>query len=62
MTPGPGFIRGSKLPQLLVSVLLLGIADSMIGPYLVLFGADEGSSPRCRWASSCRSSLSAGSP
>jgi hypothetical protein len=41
MTPGPGFIRGSKLPQLLVSVLLLGIADSMIGPYLVLFGADE---------------------
>jgi MFS transporter, SET family, sugar efflux transporter len=41
MTPGPGFIRGSKLPQLLVSVLLLGIADSMIGSYLVLFGADE---------------------
>ena len=40
-TPGPGSIGGSKLPQLLVSVLLLGIADSMIGPYLVLFGADE---------------------
>jgi SET family sugar efflux transporter-like MFS transporter len=31
----------SRLPQLLVGVLLLGIADSMIGPYLVLFGADE---------------------
>jgi SET family sugar efflux transporter-like MFS transporter len=41
MTPGPGSASGSKLPQLLVSVLLLGIADSMIGPYLVLFGADE---------------------
>ena len=41
MTPGPGSTGGSKLPQLLVSVLLLGIADSMIGPYLVLFGADE---------------------
>jgi len=41
MTPGPGSPSGSKLPQLLVSVLLLGIADSMIGPYLVLFGADE---------------------
>jgi MFS transporter, SET family, sugar efflux transporter len=41
MTPGPGSTSGSKLPQLLVSVLLLGIADSMIGPYLVLFGADE---------------------
>ena len=39
--PGPGSISGSKLPQLLVSVLLLGVADSMIGPYLVLFGADE---------------------
>jgi SET family sugar efflux transporter-like MFS transporter len=34
-------ISGSRLPQLLASVLLLGIADSMIGPYLVLFGADE---------------------
>jgi MFS transporter, SET family, sugar efflux transporter len=41
MTSGPGSTSGSKLPQLLVSVLLLGIADSMIGPYLVLFGADE---------------------
>jgi MFS transporter, SET family, sugar efflux transporter len=41
MTPGPGSTSGPKLPQLLVSVLLLGIADSMIGPYLVLFGADE---------------------
>jgi SET family sugar efflux transporter-like MFS transporter len=41
MTPGPGSTSGSRLPQLLVSVLLLGIADSMIGPYLVLFGADE---------------------
>src|ERR687897_135803 len=41
MTPGPGPTSGSRLPQLLVSVLLLGIADSMIGPYLVLFGADE---------------------
>jgi MFS transporter, SET family, sugar efflux transporter len=41
MTPGPGSTSGSKLPRLLVSVLLLGIADSMIGPYLVLFGADE---------------------
>src|SRR5918994_6214055 len=41
MTSGPGSTSGSKLPQLLVSVLLLGIADSMIGPYLVLFGPDE---------------------
>ena len=41
MTPGTGPTSGSKLPQLLVSVLLLGLADSMIGPYLVLFGADE---------------------
>jgi MFS transporter, SET family, sugar efflux transporter len=31
----------SKLPPLIAGVLLLGIADSMIGPYLVLFGADE---------------------
>jgi SET family sugar efflux transporter-like MFS transporter len=31
----------AKLPHLLVCVLLLGIADSMIGPYLVLFGADQ---------------------
>ncbi|MGK5684717.1 MFS transporter [Actinoplanes sp. URMC 104] len=29
------------LPPLLLSVLVLGIADSMIGPYLVLFGANE---------------------
>jgi SET family sugar efflux transporter-like MFS transporter len=41
MSSDPGGASGSKLPQLLVSVLLLGIADSMIGPYLVLFGADE---------------------
>jgi MFS transporter, SET family, sugar efflux transporter len=41
MSSGPGSTSGSRLPQLLVSVLLLGIADSMIGPYLVLFGADE---------------------
>ncbi|WP_433074403.1 MFS transporter [Dactylosporangium sp. CA-052675] len=31
----------AKLPHLLACVLLLGIADSMIGPYLVLFGADR---------------------
>lgn len=31
----------SRLPPLLAGVLLLGVADSMIGPYLVLFGADE---------------------
>ncbi|MFF5228094.1 MFS transporter [Dactylosporangium sp. NPDC000521] len=30
----------SRLPPLLAGVLLLGIADSMIGPYLVLFGTD----------------------
>jgi hypothetical protein len=30
--PGPGSTSGSELPQLLVSVLLLGMADSMIGP------------------------------
>jgi MFS transporter, SET family, sugar efflux transporter len=29
------------LPGLLIGVLLLGIADSMSGPYLVLFGADR---------------------
>jgi SET family sugar efflux transporter-like MFS transporter len=34
-------IRRSALPPLLISVLVLGIADSMIGPYLVLFGADQ---------------------
>src|SRR5215207_2674210 len=27
--------------SLLAGVLVLGIADSMIGPYLVLFGADQ---------------------
>ena len=31
----------SRFPTLLAGVLLLGIADSMIGPYLVLFGADR---------------------
>ncbi|MGI5183940.1 sugar efflux transporter [Dactylosporangium sp. CA-152071] len=36
-----GRVLGTKLPHLLVCVLLLGIADSMIGPYLVLFGADR---------------------
>ncbi|GAA1037606.1 sugar efflux transporter [Virgisporangium ochraceum] len=30
-----------RLNHLIAGVLLLGIADSMIGPYLVLFGADE---------------------
>ena len=30
-----------KLPALLMGVLVLGIADSMIGPYLVLFGTDR---------------------
>ncbi|MDG6106300.1 MFS transporter [Dactylosporangium aurantiacum] len=30
-----------KLPPLLVGVLVLGIADSMIGPYLVLLGTDR---------------------
>jgi SET family sugar efflux transporter-like MFS transporter len=33
--------RRSAFPPLFVSVLLLGIADSVIGPYLVLFAADE---------------------
>ncbi|MEV4619101.1 sugar efflux transporter [Asanoa sp. NPDC049573] len=31
----------SAFPPLLVSVLLLGIADSVVGPYLVLFAANE---------------------
>jgi SET family sugar efflux transporter-like MFS transporter len=31
----------TRLAVLAVGVLLLGIADSIIGPYLVLFGADE---------------------
>ena len=59
MSSGPGSTSGSRLPQLLVSVLLLGIADSMIGPYLVLFGADEAQPSPFQVASSCRSSLSA---
>jgi SET family sugar efflux transporter-like MFS transporter len=29
------------LPVLLAGVLLLGLGDSMAGPYLVLFGANE---------------------
>ena len=29
------------LPVLLVGVLLLGVAESMSGPYLVVFGADR---------------------
>jgi SET family sugar efflux transporter-like MFS transporter len=41
MTTAVRTARRSVFPPLLVSVLLLGIADSMIGPYLVLFGADE---------------------
>jgi SET family sugar efflux transporter-like MFS transporter len=32
---------GRPLPGLLVAVLLLGVADSITGPYLVLFGADR---------------------
>lgn len=35
----------SRFAPLLAGVLLLGIADSMIGPYLVLFGADEAGLP-----------------
>jgi MFS transporter, SET family, sugar efflux transporter len=31
----------TRLASLVAGVLLLGIADSIIGPYLVLFGADE---------------------
>jgi MFS transporter, SET family, sugar efflux transporter len=41
MVLGAGRAVATKLPQLLVCVLLLGIADSMIGPYLVLFGTDR---------------------
>jgi SET family sugar efflux transporter-like MFS transporter len=41
MVFGAGRAVETKLPHLLVCVLLLGIADSMIGPYLVLFGADR---------------------
>jgi MFS transporter, SET family, sugar efflux transporter len=33
--------RGRPLPRLLVAVLLLGVADSVAGPYVVLFGADR---------------------
>jgi MFS transporter, SET family, sugar efflux transporter len=41
MVFGTGRAVEAKLPHLLVCVLLLGLADSMIGPYLVLFGADR---------------------
>jgi SET family sugar efflux transporter-like MFS transporter len=41
MIDGIRAARGSAAVPLLLSVLVLGIADSMIGPYLVLFGADE---------------------
>ncbi|MFI5913012.1 MFS transporter [Dactylosporangium sp. NPDC051541] len=41
MVFGAGRTVGAKLPHLLAAVLLLGLADSMIGPYLVLFGADR---------------------
>jgi predicted MFS family arabinose efflux permease len=33
--------QGRPLPRLLVAVLLLGVADSVAGPYVVLFGADR---------------------
>ena len=62
MASGSGSTSGSKLPQLLVGVPLLGIADSMIGPYLVLFGADEAELSPFQVASSCRSSPSAALP
>jgi MFS transporter, SET family, sugar efflux transporter len=39
MSTGVRFRRA--LPQLLVGVLLLGVAESMSGPYLVLFGAER---------------------
>ncbi|WP_335673950.1 sugar efflux transporter [[Actinomadura] parvosata] len=38
-TPASGLRR--RLVTLLVTVLLLGITESMIGPYLVLFGAER---------------------
>ncbi len=41
MVFGAGRAVEAKLPHLLICVLLLGLADSMIGPYLVLFGADR---------------------
>ncbi|GAA3927753.1 sugar efflux transporter [Actinoplanes auranticolor] len=41
MTTVTGTRDRSRFLPLLTAVLLLGIADSMIGPYLVLFGADE---------------------
>ncbi|MER7282115.1 MFS transporter [Dactylosporangium sp. NPDC000244] len=41
MVIGARRVIEAKLPHLLLCVLLLGIADSMIGPYLVLFGADR---------------------
>jgi hypothetical protein len=33
--------RGRPLPRLLAGVLLLGVAESMVSPYVVLFGADR---------------------
>jgi hypothetical protein len=41
MASTTGSDRRSAFPPLLASVLLLGIADSVIGPYLVLFAADQ---------------------
>jgi SET family sugar efflux transporter-like MFS transporter len=37
----PGVTSGSRFLPLLAGVLVLGVADSMIGPYLVLFGSDR---------------------
>lgn len=39
--PAGAGARSRRLPGLLVAVLLLGVADSITGPYLVLFGADR---------------------
>ncbi len=36
-----GGCSGRPLPGLLVAVLVLGVADSITGPYLVLFGSDR---------------------
>ena len=41
VTVEPRTARRSALRPLVLCVLVLGIADSMIGPYLVLFGADR---------------------
>ena len=41
MTFGAEVGRGRPLPWLLGGVLLLGVAESMVGPYVVLFGADR---------------------